>query len=106
VNSFVFLSKNKFYDGVTFIAVAEQALTAQGRDPSGTGWALVCVHDELDPTLTFDKEACWQWQLGVKHNAASSISAWPRPDPERQAHQFLPGIRAWTVKKLAPRDRK
>jgi len=56
VNSFVFLTRAKFFDGVTFHRVLE-GFVAQGGDPSGTGIGgpgYAC-NDEIDSTLVFDK---------------------------------------------------
>jgi cyclophilin family peptidyl-prolyl cis-trans isomerase len=56
VNSFVFLAKNKFFDGVTFHRVLE-GFVAQGGDPSGTGIGgpgYTC-NDEIDSSLNFDQ---------------------------------------------------
>jgi len=56
VNSFVFLAKSKFFDGITFHRVLE-GFVAQGGDPSGTGIGgpgYTC-NDEIDSSLMFDK---------------------------------------------------
>ena len=56
VNSFVFLAKSKFFDGITFHRVLE-GFVAQGGDPSGTGIGgpgYTC-NDEIDSSLVFDK---------------------------------------------------
>jgi cyclophilin family peptidyl-prolyl cis-trans isomerase len=55
VNSFVFLARQKFYDGVTFHRVLE-GFMAQGGDPTGTGGGgpgYEFVNEDSD--LTFDK---------------------------------------------------
>lgn len=55
VNSFVFLARKGYYNGVTFHRVL-QDFVAQGGDPSGTGIAgpgYRCK-DEIQPTLKFD----------------------------------------------------
>jgi cyclophilin family peptidyl-prolyl cis-trans isomerase len=55
VNSFVFLAREKFFDGVTFHRVLE-GFMAQGGDPTGTGSGgpgYKFVNEDSD--LTFDK---------------------------------------------------
>jgi cyclophilin family peptidyl-prolyl cis-trans isomerase len=55
VNSFVFLAKDKFYDGTTFHRVLE-GFMAQGGDPTGTGMGGPGYQFEYEPNdLTFDK---------------------------------------------------
>jgi len=55
VNNFVFLAREKFYDGVTFHRVLEDFM-AQGGDPTGTGAGgpgYEFPNEQSD--LTFDK---------------------------------------------------
>jgi cyclophilin family peptidyl-prolyl cis-trans isomerase len=55
VNSFVFLAKDKFYDGTTFHRVLE-GFMAQGGDPTGTGMGGPGYQFEYEANdLTFDK---------------------------------------------------
>lgn len=55
VNSFVFLSREGFYNGVTFHRVLE-GFMAQGGDPTGTGTGGPGYQFEYEPNdLTFDK---------------------------------------------------
>jgi cyclophilin family peptidyl-prolyl cis-trans isomerase len=56
VNSFVFLAREGFYDGLTFHRVIDQFM-AQGGDPTGTGAGGPGYEfeDEFDASLTFDK---------------------------------------------------
>ena len=56
VNSFVFLSKEGFYDGVTFHRVIQDFM-AQGGDPTGTGMggAGYTVKAEFSSSISFDK---------------------------------------------------
>lgn len=56
VNSFVFLAKDKFYDGTTFHRVLE-GFMAQGGDPTGTGGGGPGYEFEDEfSDLTFDRE--------------------------------------------------
>jgi cyclophilin family peptidyl-prolyl cis-trans isomerase len=56
VNSFIFLARNGWYDGVTFHRVIPD-LVAQAGDPSGTGVGGPGYYfrNEIDPSLHFDK---------------------------------------------------
>lgn len=56
VNSFVFLARHGWYDGVIFHTVIPGYI-AQTGDPSGTGWGGpgYMIADELDPSLKFDQ---------------------------------------------------
>jgi cyclophilin family peptidyl-prolyl cis-trans isomerase len=55
VNSFVFLSRDGFYDGVTFHRVLD-GFMAQGGDPTGTGMGGPGYEYEYEGSdLTFDK---------------------------------------------------
>ena len=56
VNSFVFLARDGFFDGVTFHRVLD-GFMAQGGDPTGTGMGGpgYSFEDEIDPSLTFDQ---------------------------------------------------
>ncbi len=55
VNSFVFLAREKYYDGVTFHRVLE-GFMAQTGDPSGSGRGGpgYTFEDEINPDVTFD----------------------------------------------------
>jgi peptidylprolyl isomerase len=55
VNNFVFLAKDKFFDGTTFHRVLE-GFMAQGGDPTGTGMGGPGYQFEYEPNdLKFDK---------------------------------------------------
>ena len=56
VNSFVFLARNGWYDGVTFHRVLP-GFVAQTGDPTGTGFGGpgYAFADEISPDLKFDK---------------------------------------------------
>ena len=56
VNSFVFLARQGFYNGVTFHRVLP-GFVAQGGDPTGSGMGGPGYKfvNEIDPALTFDK---------------------------------------------------
>jgi cyclophilin family peptidyl-prolyl cis-trans isomerase len=55
VNNFVFLARERYYDGTTFHRVLPDFM-AQGGDPTGTGGGDPGYHfeDEFDPSLRFD----------------------------------------------------
>jgi len=111
VNNFVFLAKNKFYDGVTFhrVLLDSGGLTAQAGDPSGTGLGgpgFAC-NDEPDPTLTFDKEGV----LAMANSGANTngsqffITLGPRSDLNGKHTIFGRVVSGIDVaKKLNPRD--
>ena len=111
VNDFVFLARNKFYDGVTFhrVLLDQSGLTAQAGDPSGTGLGgpgFSC-NDELDPTLTFDKEGVLAMaNSGLNTNGSQFfITLGPRPDLNGKHTIFGRVISGMdVVKKLTPRD--
>ena len=83
VNSFVFLAKNKFFDGVTFHRVLE-GFVAQGGDPSGTGMGGpgYSCNDEIDSSLVFDKPGVVAMaNSGANTNGSQFfITLAPRPD--------------------------
>ena len=56
VNSFVFLARRGWYDGVSFHRVIA-GFVAQAGDPSGTGLGGpgYIFRNEIDPSLSFDK---------------------------------------------------
>jgi cyclophilin family peptidyl-prolyl cis-trans isomerase len=111
VNNFVFLAKNKFYDGVTFHRVLTDpgALTAQAGDPSGTGVGgpgFMC-NDELDTTLTFDQAGVLAMANSGSNTNGSQffITLGPRPDLNGKHTIFGRVVSGMdVVQKLTPRD--
>ena len=71
VNSFVYLAREGFYDGVTFHRVYKTFM-AQTGDPTGTGWsgAGYQYREEIVPELTFDEA----YMLGVARGQESGTS--------------------------------
>ena len=69
VNSFIFLAKNGWYDGVTFHRVLAD-FVAQAGDPSGTGVGGpgYTIKDEIDANLKYDKEGV----VGMAHSGANT----------------------------------
>ena len=71
VNSFVYLAREGFYDGVTFHRVYHTFM-AQTGDPTGTGWsgAGYQFREEIVPELTFDEA----YMVGVARGQESGTS--------------------------------
>jgi cyclophilin family peptidyl-prolyl cis-trans isomerase/protein-disulfide isomerase len=71
VNSFVYLARSGFYDGVTFHRVYHTFM-AQAGDPTGTGWsgAGYQYREEISPDLTFDEP----YMLGVAKSSMPGTS--------------------------------
>ncbi len=71
VNSFVYLARQGFYDGITFHRVYHDFM-AQSGDPTGTGWsgAGYQYREEISPDLTFDEP----YMLGVAKSSAVASS--------------------------------
>ena len=71
VNSFVYLAREGFYDGVTFHRVYHDFM-AQTGDPTGTGWsgAGYQYREEIVDELTFDDP----YMLGVARSQAEATS--------------------------------
>ena len=111
VNNFVFLAKNKFYDGVTFHRVLTDpgTLTAQAGDPSGTGVGgpgFTC-NDELDPTMTFGQAGVLAMANSGSNTNGSQffITLGPRPDLNGKYTIFGRVVSGMdVVQKLTPRD--
>ena len=82
VNSFVFLAREGFFDGVTFHRVID-GFMAQGGDPTGTGTSgpgYKFVNEDSD--LTFDKEGVVAMANAGRDTNGSQffITFVPRPD--------------------------
>jgi cyclophilin family peptidyl-prolyl cis-trans isomerase len=83
VNSFVFLAKSRYYDGVTFHRVLD-GFMAQAGDPSGTGLGGpgYSCNDEIDSSLLFDKPGV----LAMANSGANTngsqffVTLAPRPE--------------------------
>ena len=71
VNSFVYLARSGFYDGVTFHRVYHNFM-AQTGDPTGTGWsgAGYQYREEISPDLTFDEA----YMVGVAKSSMPGTS--------------------------------
>jgi cyclophilin family peptidyl-prolyl cis-trans isomerase/protein-disulfide isomerase len=71
VNSFVYLAREGFYDGVTFHRVYHNFM-AQTGDPTGTGWsgAGYQYREEIVPELTYDEA----YMVGVARGQAEGTS--------------------------------
>ncbi len=71
VNSFVYLAREGFYDGVTFHRVYRDFM-AQTGDPTGTGWsgAGYQYREEIVDALTFDEP----YMLGVARGQGEATS--------------------------------
>ena len=71
VNSFVYLAREGFYDGVTFHRVYHNFM-AQTGDPTGTGWSGsgYQFREEIVPELTYDEP----YMLGVARGQADGTS--------------------------------
>jgi cyclophilin family peptidyl-prolyl cis-trans isomerase len=108
VNSFVFLAKNGWFDGVTFHRVIED-FVAQTGDPTGTGFGGpgYAFDNEISPDLTFDKPG----MVGMANSGPGSngsqffitFSALPMLDGKYTVFgKVLSGLEI--AQKLTPRD--
>jgi cyclophilin family peptidyl-prolyl cis-trans isomerase len=76
VNNFVFLAREKFYDGLTFHRIVKD-FVIQGGDPEGNGTG--------GPGYTFEDE------LSRKHQYVKGVVAMANPGPNRNGSQFFIG---------------
>jgi cyclophilin family peptidyl-prolyl cis-trans isomerase/protein-disulfide isomerase len=108
VNSFIFLAKNGWYDGVPFHRVLP-GFVAQAGDPSGTGFGSpgYAYSNEIFPGLNFDKPGL----LGMANAGPNSngsqffITFAPTPDLNGSYTIFGEVIQGMdVVRALTPRD--
>ncbi len=108
VNSFIFLARQGWYDGVTFHRVIP-GFVAQAGDPSGTGVGGpgYLFRDELHPSLRFDKPGV----VGMANSGADTngsqffITFSPQPSLDGRFTIFGHVISGMDVlAKLTPRD--
>jgi cyclophilin family peptidyl-prolyl cis-trans isomerase len=108
VNSFVFLARNGWYDGITFHSVVPD-FVAQAGDPSGTGIGGpgYLFRNEIDPSLHFDKPGMvGMFNFGPDTNGSQFfITFTAQPSLEGRFTIFGHVISGMDVlAKLAPRD--
>lgn len=108
VNSFVFLSREGYYDGVTFHRVIP-GFVAQGGDPSGTGMGGpgYNVPDEVNQNKHGEPGAVAMAKTAAPNSAGSQfyITLAPTPFLDKDYTVFgrvVEGIEA--VSKIRPRD--
>ncbi len=108
VNSFVFLAREGWFNGVTFHRVLP-GFVAQAGDPSGSGMGGpgYAFGNEIDPALTFDREG----MLGMANAGPNTngsqffITMAPATNLNGKYTVFGEVIEGMdVVKKLAPRD--
>lgn len=114
VNSFVFLARQGFYDGLTFHRVIPD-FVAQGGDPDGTGGGGpgYTVPLEVSPLLRYDRVGVLGMARTADPNSAGSqffITLAPLPNLEQEAQppgytifgQVVEGMEF--VNQITPRD--
>ena len=108
VNSFVFLAKRGWFDGVAFYRVIP-GFAAQTGDPSGTGYGGpgYAFNDEINPDLNFDKAG----MVGMANTGPGTdgslffITLAPRPSLDGKYTVFGQVVQGMdVVQKLTPRD--
>jgi peptidylprolyl isomerase len=96
VNSFVFLAKKGFYDGLTFHRIAP-GFVIQGGDPQGTGSGGpgYLFENEVSPKLTFDSAGILAYaNSGPDSNGSQffiTLAATPNLNPTSQASYTIFG---------------
>ena len=108
VNSFVFLARNGWYDGITFHRVIP-GYVAQSGDPSGTGQGNpgYLFKNETDPSLNFDQA----WMVAMANSGPDTngsqffITYVPMPNLDGTYTVFGRVLSGFDVlEKLTPRD--
>ncbi|QHW34485.1 peptidylprolyl isomerase [Paenibacillus rhizovicinus] len=84
VNSFVFLAKEKFYEGVKFHRIM-QSFMIQTGDPlgNGTGGPGYTIPDELDSKYTYDEGVVAMANTGQPNSGGSQFFICTGPDAAR-----------------------
>jgi cyclophilin family peptidyl-prolyl cis-trans isomerase/protein-disulfide isomerase len=108
VNSFVFLARRGWYDGVTFHWVIPDQI-AQTGDPSGTGYGGpgYAFKDEISPDLKFDKPGVVGMANAGKGSNGSQffITSSAQPSLDGKSTIFGQVIKGMdVVQQLTPRD--
>jgi len=108
VNSFVFLAREGWFDGITFHRVLP-GFVAQAGDPSGTGQGHpgYMFDNEIDPTLTFDQAGLVAMANSGPDTNGSQFFITYRPTPHLDGNytifgKVLSGMDV--VEQLTPRD--
>lgn len=108
VNSFLFLARSGWYDGITFHRVIPD-IFAQSGDPSGTGKGNpgYYIITEIDPALSFDKPGMVAMVNSGPDTSGSQFFITYAPTPQYNGQytifgQVLSGMEV--LKELTPRD--
>jgi cyclophilin family peptidyl-prolyl cis-trans isomerase len=108
VNSFLFLAREGWYDGITFHRVIPE-LFAQTGDPSGTGKGNpgYYIITEIDPSLTFDRPGMVAMVNSGPDTSGSQFFITYAPAPQYNGQytifgEVLSGMEV--LKQLTPRD--
>jgi peptidylprolyl isomerase len=108
VNSFIFLAREGFYDGVTFHRVIP-GFVAQGGDPTGTGSGGpgYTLPDEFSPDVSFERGTVGMANTGLPNSSGSQffIAYSDQPNLDGQYTVFAKVIEGMeVVDSLTPRD--